>query len=63
MIPVWVYFVVAGIIVSAFMAVKTGRDERKVENDMIEQEGEVYMKRLEEARDDKKSEHERSLGV
>ncbi|MDQ0268944.1 sporulation YhaL family protein [Cytobacillus purgationiresistens] len=65
MIPVWIYFIVAGIFVSAFMAVKTGRDERKTENAFIEQEGEVYMKRLEEEKEERKTEQEQqqSLGV
>ena len=30
------------------MAVKTGKEDRATENEIIEQEGEVYMKRLEE---------------
>jgi hypothetical protein len=47
MIPIWVYAVVAGIIISAVMAIKTGREERVFELENIEKEGEVYMKRLE----------------
>jgi Na+/glutamate symporter len=47
MIPIWVYAVVAGIIISAIMAVKTGREERVLELQNIEKEGEVYMKRIE----------------
>jgi hypothetical protein len=62
MIPMWVYFVVAGIILSAYMAVRTGREEKKIENEIIEREGEVYMKRLEEKRGEK-NEAEKSLGV
>ncbi|MGP7818996.1 sporulation YhaL family protein [Niallia sp. 01092] len=46
-IPMWVLFVFGGIVVSAFMAVKTGKEERKLENEGIEREGEEYMKRLE----------------
>jgi len=49
-VPMWVLFVLGGIIVSAFMAVKTGKEDRKQENEIIEKEGEVYMKRLEAAR-------------
>jgi Sporulation protein YhaL len=46
-IPIWVYAVVVGIVVSALMALKTGREERLMEMENIEQEGEIYMKRLE----------------
>jgi uncharacterized membrane protein (DUF106 family) len=51
MIPIWVYAVVAGIIISAFMAIKTGREERVLELENIEKEGEVFMKRLEEEKE------------
>ncbi len=47
-IPLWIIFVLGGIAISAFMAVKTGKEDRATENEIIEQEGEVYMKRLEE---------------
>ncbi len=53
-IPIWVYFVAAGIIISAYMAFKTGKEERKVELEWIEREGEVYMKRLESEREVRK---------
>jgi hypothetical protein len=46
-IPIWVIAVAAGIVFSAFMAVKTGKEERKEEMESIEREGELYMKRLE----------------
>ncbi|MCL6572546.1 MAG: sporulation YhaL family protein [Bacillus sp. (in: Bacteria)] len=46
-IPIWVYAVVVGIIVSALMALKTGREERLLEMENIELEGEIFMKRLE----------------
>ncbi|MDQ1147188.1 MAG: sporulation YhaL family protein [Bacillus sp. (in: firmicutes)] len=46
-IPIWIYAVVVGIVVSALMAIKTGREERKMEQESIEQEGEIYIKRLE----------------
>lgn len=46
-IPLWIYAIIAGIAVSAGMAVKTGKEERKVEHETIEKEGEIYMKRLE----------------
>ncbi|MCM3114370.1 sporulation YhaL family protein [Neobacillus sp. MER 74] len=46
-IPIWVYAVVVGIVISALMAIKTGREERQLEMENIELEGEIYMKRLE----------------
>lgn len=46
-IPIWVYVVVIGIVISAIMAIKTGREERELENEMIAKEGEVFMNRLE----------------
>jgi hypothetical protein len=46
-IPIWVIAVLAGVVFSAFMAVKTGKEERKEEMESIEREGELYMKRLE----------------
>ncbi|MEH7081425.1 sporulation YhaL family protein [Neobacillus drentensis] len=52
-IPIWVYAVVVGIVISALMAIKTGREERQLEMENIEQEGEIYMKRLEREREKK----------
>ncbi len=46
-IPIWIYAVVVGIVISALMAIKTGREERELEMETIEQEGEIYIKRLE----------------
>ncbi len=46
-IPIWVYAVVVGIVISALMAIKTGREERLVEMENIEKEGEIYLTRLE----------------
>lgn len=50
-IPVWVYFIVSGIIISALMAVKTGKEERIEQVENIEKEGEVYIKRMEEEKE------------
>lgn len=50
-IPMWVYAVAIGIIISAVMALKTGREERDVELDFIEKEGEIFMQRLEQERE------------
>ncbi len=47
-IPMWVLFVLGGIVVSAFMAVKSGKEDRQQEQEIIEREGDVYIKRMEE---------------
>lgn len=60
-IPVWVYMVVAGIVFSAIMALKTGREERKEEIESIEKEGEVFMKRLEQEKETR--EEQKAAGV
>jgi len=52
-IPMWVLFVLGGIAVSAFMAVKTGKEDKQQENEYIEKEGEVYIKRMEEEKQKK----------
>ncbi|MFK9094195.1 sporulation YhaL family protein [Bacillus salipaludis] len=46
-IPIWIYAVVVGIVISALMAIKTGREERQLEMEDIEREGEIFIKRLE----------------
>jgi rRNA processing protein Gar1 len=61
-IPFWIYFVVMGIITSAYMVVRTGKEEKLIEEEMIEREGDIYMQRLEQEREGKK-ESEKSLGV
>ncbi|MBL4955101.1 sporulation YhaL family protein [Neobacillus sp. OS1-32] len=53
-IPIWIYAVVAGIVISALMAIKTGREERQLEMENIEREGEIYMKRLEKEKEMRK---------
>lgn len=50
-IPIWVFAVLIGIMISAYMAIRTGKEERKLEMESIEREGEIYMKRLEKEKD------------
>jgi hypothetical protein len=50
-IPIWVYAVLVGIMISAYMAVRTGKEEKKHEMEIIEREGEIYMKRLEDEKE------------
>lgn len=61
-IPFWMYFVVVGIFISAYMVIRTGKEEKKIEDEAIEREGDIYMKRLEQEREEKKK-AENSLGV
>jgi hypothetical protein len=42
------YFVVAGIFISAFMVVKTAREDRQADLEWIEKEGDVFIKRMQE---------------
>jgi hypothetical protein len=55
-IPIWVYAVVVGIAISALMAIKTGREERLLEMENIEKEGEIYLTRLEEEKERREGE-------
>ena len=50
-IPIWVYAVVVGIVISALMAIKTGREERLLEMENIEKEGEIYLTRQEQEKE------------
>lgn len=47
-LPIWIYFVIAGIVISAFMAVKTAKEDRDQEMEWIEKEGEEYIDRMKE---------------
>ncbi|WP_174730583.1 sporulation YhaL family protein [Mesobacillus harenae] len=61
-VPLWIFAVIAGIIFSAIMAVKTGREERLQEMEIIQREGEIYMKRLEKEKENRGGK-EHSLGA
>ncbi|MCM2591272.1 sporulation YhaL family protein [Rossellomorea marisflavi] len=50
-LPIWMYFIVAGIFVSAFMTIKSARQEKVQEDEWIAKEGEVYMTRMEEEKE------------
>jgi hypothetical protein len=53
-VPIWIYFVIAGVLISAFMSIKTAKEDRDDEMEWIEKEGEVYMNRLEEEKERRK---------
>ncbi|WP_108671919.1 sporulation YhaL family protein [Peribacillus acanthi] len=53
-VEIWVYFVIAGIIVSGFMAVRAARQEKQIEDQWIEQEGERFITRMNEEKEKRK---------
>ncbi|MDG4656747.1 sporulation YhaL family protein [Ectobacillus antri] len=56
----WVYLVMIGIVVSGYMVLHTAKKEEEMDQEFIEREGEVYMKRLraeQERRNAKKDEN------
>ena len=44
--PLWIWFVFIGIVVSAVMSIRTARQERHIEETWIEEEGQKYMERM-----------------
>ncbi|MGG5739858.1 MULTISPECIES: sporulation YhaL family protein [Bacillus cereus group] len=50
-LPWWIYLVIVGIVLSGYMVLYTSKREQEMDNEFIEKEGEVYMKRLEEERE------------
>lgn len=49
-LPWWIYLVIAGIVFSAVMMIKTVKEEQDVDLEFIEKEGEIYIQRMEEER-------------
>lgn len=49
-LPWWIYLVLAGIIFSAYMMIKSAKDDQEVDMEFIEKEGEIYIQRMEEER-------------
>ncbi|MBT2614621.1 hypothetical protein CN563_05685 [Bacillus sp. AFS026049] len=52
--PIWIWFVFIGIIVSAVMSIWTARQERLIDDAWIEKEGQKYIDRMEEERERRK---------
>ncbi|MGE8020257.1 sporulation YhaL family protein [Peribacillus frigoritolerans] len=52
--PIWIWFVFIGIIVSAVMSIWTSRQERLIDDAWIEKEGQKYIDRMEEERERRK---------
>ncbi|WP_051291381.1 MULTISPECIES: sporulation YhaL family protein [Fictibacillus] len=53
--PWWVYIVFAGILLSGYMSYTIRVKEVREEERLIEQEGEIYMRRIAEAREKRKN--------
>ncbi|MCM2676679.1 sporulation YhaL family protein [Alkalicoccobacillus plakortidis] len=53
--PWWVYLVMLGVLISGYLSIKYLLEDRRQEQAWIEQEGHVFMERLEEARLKKES--------
>lgn len=60
-LPFWVYLVIVGVFISAFMAVKTAREDREMELEWIEKEGEVYLERMKEEKEKRLSSQAKSV--
>jgi hypothetical protein len=52
-VPWWVFMMILFIFVSGYMAFRAMRAERKLEQQYIEQEGKIYLDRIEKERREK----------
>ncbi|MEH7381575.1 sporulation YhaL family protein [Bacillus sp. JJ1533] len=50
-VPWFVYVALFGVLFSAYMVIRTTREERKIEDSYIEQEGHVYIERMNEEKE------------
>ena len=50
-LPWWIYLIIIGIVVSGYMVLYTSKKEQEIDNEFIEKEGEIYMKRLADERE------------
>ncbi len=53
--PWWIYLALIGVVFSAYMIVRTSKEERQVEESYIEKEGEIFIERMNTEREAKKS--------
>ncbi len=59
--PWWIYLCIIGILISGYMAFKTSRQDKMIDEDFIEKEGQVYLDRIEQERQKKKELNEQQL--
>lgn len=50
-VPWFVYVALFGVLFSAYMVIRTSREEKKIEDSYIEQEGNVYIERMNSEKD------------
>lgn len=49
-IPVWMYFIIAGIIFSGYKVIEGVLEDKRADYEHIKREGEVFIQRMEEER-------------
>lgn len=52
--PFWIWLVVAGIVISAYMTIRTHREEQEKELQEAELEGAIYIERMEKEKEKRK---------
>ncbi|WP_412758939.1 sporulation YhaL family protein [Metabacillus fastidiosus] len=58
LLPWWIYLCIVGIIYSGYMTFKTAKQDRKIDEEFIEKEGQVFIERIEEERKKKQGVNE-----
>jgi rRNA processing protein Gar1 len=53
-VPFWIWLVVAGIVFSAYMTIRTNREEKEIEMKEPEMEGAIYIERMEREKEKRK---------
>lgn len=53
--PWWVYFIIAGVLYSGYMAFKFHLEDRKYDEEFIAKEGEVFIHRMNEEKERNKN--------
>lgn len=49
-LPVWMYFIIAGIIFSGYKVMEGVLEDKRADDEHIQREGEVFIRRMEEER-------------
>lgn len=49
-LPVWMYFIIAGIIFSGYKVIEGVLEDKRADYEHIQREGEVFIRRMEEER-------------
>lgn len=49
--PWWVYFVLIGIVLSGYLTVKYSVEDKRFEQEWIESEGNIYIRRMEQEKE------------